>query len=400
MKTLNFFISEFLRKNKDDILGLLLNKYPKFVYKNISKLPVGEIPVFTFHKVNQIKFEAQILFLAENNYMSLTSNEFYEIITGKRENVENAIVLTFDDGHHSLWSFAFPILKKYGMKAISFLVPDKIRDDKIRLPNLEDILLGEFTLEDIKKRENVNPFCTWQEIYKMHESKTIDFQSHSLHHHSIFTSNRIVDFTNPSSKFSLLNNSLVPVIRKNGSDTYPESIEPGYPLFQWAPAMSWKKRFIENEEFVNACTNFVSNNNNEEFFIKKNWRDELYRFAKAAEKSGIVFGKYQSKDEQYNDILKNLKESKQIIEQKINAEVNHLCYPYFQGSETSFRASKEAGYIANYWGLIGKKFINSPGHDPFRITRIEADYIFSLPGGNRRSLLKTFHKKIANHIFH
>lgn len=64
MKAINFFISEFLRKNKDDILGLLLNKYPQFVYKSLNKLPIGEIPVFTFHDVNQIKFEEQILFLA------------------------------------------------------------------------------------------------------------------------------------------------------------------------------------------------------------------------------------------------------------------------------------------------------------------------------------------------
>ena len=48
MKAINFFISEFLRKNKDDIFGLLLNKYPQFVYKSLNKLPIGEIPVFTF----------------------------------------------------------------------------------------------------------------------------------------------------------------------------------------------------------------------------------------------------------------------------------------------------------------------------------------------------------------
>ena len=398
MKTINFFISEFLRKNKDDLLGLLFNKYPQFIYKSLNKLPIGEIPVFTFHDVNPIKFEEQILFLAENNYKSLSSTEFYEIMTGKKESVENAIVLTFDDGHHSLWSFAFPILKRYDMKAISFLIPDKIKDDNTRYPNLENVFLDESALVDIKKREKVNPFCTWQEIHKIHKSKIIDFQSHSLHHQSIFINNRIMNFVAPSSSFSVLSSSLVPVIHKNGSDSYPERIEPGYPLFQWAPAMSGEKRFIENEEFVNACINFV-NNSGEEFFTKKNWRYELFQFAKNAEKSGILFGRYQSKAEQYNDILKNLKESKKIIEQRINAEVNHLCYPYFRGSNTSLRASKEAGYITNYWGLIGKKFINSPGQDPFRIARIEADYIFTLPGKNRRSLLELLSKKIKNRLF-
>lgn len=122
-------------------------------------------------------------------------------MTGKKESVENAIVLTFDDGHHSLWSFVFLILKKYDMKAISFLIPDKIKDDNTRYPNLENVFLDESALVDIKKREKVNPFCTWQEIHKMHKSKTIDFQSHSLHHQSIFINNRIMNFVTPSPVF-------------------------------------------------------------------------------------------------------------------------------------------------------------------------------------------------------
>ena len=64
-------LADSYRKNKDDVAAILLGRYPRFVYRRLSKLPLGEIPVFAFHTVESRRFEAQLEYLAENGYKTL-----------------------------------------------------------------------------------------------------------------------------------------------------------------------------------------------------------------------------------------------------------------------------------------------------------------------------------------
>jgi peptidoglycan/xylan/chitin deacetylase (PgdA/CDA1 family) len=60
-------------------------------------------------------------------FIRVLSHNFNVVLPGQ---ATSGIVITFDDGDISIYNYAFPILKKYGVPAIVFLIVDYIsRDD-------------------------------------------------------------------------------------------------------------------------------------------------------------------------------------------------------------------------------------------------------------------------------
>jgi len=93
---------------------------PVLLYHRIvnSKEETGKHKIYVFKN----KFEKQLNFLKENSYETLTFNDLM------RNNIKDwskKIILTFDDGYEDNYTILFPLLKKYGFKAVIFLVTQK-----------------------------------------------------------------------------------------------------------------------------------------------------------------------------------------------------------------------------------------------------------------------------------
>lgn len=387
MKLNKWDILNSFRKNKEDLKFLFLFSYPKFIYKKLKYLEKNVVPIFGLHSVDLTRFETYVNHLYENNYKTLTVNEYYEFLHGKRKLEKNTIVLTFDDGQKSLWSIVYPLLKKYNFNATSFLIPSLIKkDDKIS-PNLDDYWNGKATIEDIENSEKEENFCNWSEIKIMQNSGVIDFQSHSFAHHSIFKSDKLVDFMNPYMKDNFLRGSFSPVIRQNGRDYFTSKLQLGFPIYEWGANLMESMRFIENEEISKECINYVEKNSGDSFFEQKHWKRNLLNFYKKFSKKNK--GYFQSSDERIKDIKNDLNKSKQLIESELNKPVEHFCYPWGFGSDLAVKVSQEVGYIANYWCQRGNNLIHKVGDDPYYLSRIlYEEYILSLPGKNRQPINK------------
>ncbi len=72
------------------------------------------------------EFEKQMKYLADNQYHTLTLQEFNEFIKGKKKLPKKSVLITFDNSSKSNYLYAYPILKKYKMHAASFAVTSKI----------------------------------------------------------------------------------------------------------------------------------------------------------------------------------------------------------------------------------------------------------------------------------
>jgi hypothetical protein len=382
------------RKNVEDIKALAFGKYPLFVYKNFYDPRKEEIPIFVFHSVSPKYFEKQIQYLVDNNYKTLSATELYDTITGKISFKPKSIVLTFDDGRGSIWTTAYPILKNYGLSAICFLLPYWIESGETLYPTLENFWSGSSTITEIEQRESIEPLCNWAEIKEMQKSGVIDFQSHTLYHNTVFVSSTIVDFVNPDFQPSFLSSDLNPVIQNQGQDTILDQYEWGRPIYKWAPALSSEKRYIEDEGLCYDCINWVKHNGGVLFFQKAGWRKELKdRVLKYIRKNGDS-GRFLSRQERYNEMYNDLYLSKQIIENKLNKKVRHLCYPWFKGSDLSVLTSKEAGYECSYWGILNRRATNPIGVNPNYLARMKDDYLVTLPGNGRSSLFKVMRERI------
>ena len=94
---------------------------PSSIYKEI--LPINKSLYIIIDK-----FEKQLQILQNNNIKTLSTNEFIDIIKNKKP-CTNSVLITFDDGNEDQYTYAYPLLKKYNMKAVFFLITSRINNN-------------------------------------------------------------------------------------------------------------------------------------------------------------------------------------------------------------------------------------------------------------------------------
>ena len=72
--------------------------------------------------ISQKNFEAQMKMLAKGGYTTITPDELLAYKQGKITLPKKSVLITFDDGWRNNYIYAYPILKKYGLKATIFLI--------------------------------------------------------------------------------------------------------------------------------------------------------------------------------------------------------------------------------------------------------------------------------------
>ena len=176
---------------------LLLGRYPAFVTG--GPLPRGHVPVFVFHSLEPESFARKLQHLADNDYVTLSATQYFQFLMGTRPSPQNAVVLTFDDGRGSLWSIGQPLMRRYGMKGIVFLVPGRVPSRPGPLPpTWDDVEARRQSPETIIAREKGDgAFLSWEEIDSLSRAGLFEFQSHTLTHARIHIAPRVAGFLTP-----------------------------------------------------------------------------------------------------------------------------------------------------------------------------------------------------------
>ena len=89
------------------------------------------VPVLMYHHVlpeagfiasSIAQFESQMRWLAENGWTTLDTETFRRYKRGETKVPKKSVLVTFDDGWRDNFIYAYPILKRYGLKATLFVV--------------------------------------------------------------------------------------------------------------------------------------------------------------------------------------------------------------------------------------------------------------------------------------
>jgi hypothetical protein len=125
------------------VLGSVLFGMPALGPREFWTTPIGE-------------FEKHLRYFRDSGTVVMTLDEVADLVDAGRELPPRAVVLTIDDADRSVYELAYPLLRKYGMRAHLFVTTGRVGETWSEL--------------------NV---CTWQQLTEMEASGHILVESHT-----------------------------------------------------------------------------------------------------------------------------------------------------------------------------------------------------------------------------
>ena len=152
----------FLRILLTLALGLA-SIFPVIVFANKSL----NIPILCYHNLNPTKvgsmnmtpdrFESQMKYLKDNGFTIIPLQDAVAYLQGKKDRLPaKSVVVTVDDGWKSVYTYMFPIIKKYNFPVTLFIYPQTISQGK-----------------------NV---LSWDDLKELKQTGLFDVQSHTYDH--------------------------------------------------------------------------------------------------------------------------------------------------------------------------------------------------------------------------
>lgn len=153
------------------------------------------VPVLMYHHVTPkggslscsvSHFDSQLKALVSRGYSTLTAEQFARYLRGEPV-PKKSIVLTFDDGYLNNFVYAHPVLKKYNLNALMFLITQHIHDGPARsimgsgqeLPYCPGHYECKQLIADGRAEEVM---LRWEEVREMQRQGTFSFHSHTHTH--------------------------------------------------------------------------------------------------------------------------------------------------------------------------------------------------------------------------
>jgi hypothetical protein len=365
---------------------------------------IPEIPVVYFHSVAPDKnplwvrsyltfnlnyFEEFLKYLRKNKWETIFLDEYYNIKKSGKKPSSKICCITFDDGFVDNYIYAYPLLKKYGLKGTIFVNPEYIDSKRDVAETLEDVWDNRSEMNEIEKWG----YLTWDELKLMQQSNVIDIQSHTMSHTKLFISDEINSFHCPGDDCLYPVGNLFPERKPyyiNDKDL--ETLIPyGTPFFSSTSSVIARQVFI-NKAFTDliiemlSCFQWGQADSDNKAFEKIKPEYLLWKSRNRIIESTETYEEYM------NRLHYEIVRSKEILELELNKKVEFLCWPHGENNEFVHQYALENGYLATTTGSK-QKILPSPDRISLRtsvgvvrnsrfLTNLKTYYRMSLSAGS------------------
>lgn len=289
-------------------------------------------PWFLYHHIGESGvptdwFEEHLKNIWFLNMKTLTNREMLESLDKHGKLPKNSVALTFDDGYYDNYRHAFPLLKKYKMKATLYLNTAYVENEENR----------------------AFKYLSWKEIEEMSSSGVFDIQLHSHRHMPIFVN---TSFDRVANSNDLLDRDI--------QHLYGGNAQIGFPIFGKRGEFS-STGVIVPLEAAEKFKNFYENLSTEEKGNKKLIQD----FINSELHKDLIF---ETLDEAKTRVLNDLNKNISLIEEHTGYKPNFFCWPWGHKSPEFIAILKSAG-IAGF--VTTRKGTNGLKLDLENIRRVE-----------------------------
>lgn len=289
-------------------------------------------PWFLYHHIGESGvptdwFEEHLKNIWFLNMKTLTNREMLESLDKHGKLPKNSVALTFDDGYYDNYRHAFPLLKKYKMKATLYLNTAYVENEENR----------------------AFKYLSWKEIEEMSSSGVFDIQLHSHRHMPIFVN---TSFDRVADSNDLLDRDI--------QHLYGGNAQIGFPIFGKRGEFS-STGVIVPLEAAEKFKNFYENLSTEEKGNKKLIQD----FINSELHKDLIF---ETLDEAKTRVLDDLNKNISLIEEHTGYKPNFFCWPWGHKSPEFIAILKSAG-IAGF--VTTRKGTNGLKLDLENIRRVE-----------------------------
>jgi hypothetical protein len=331
--------------------------------------------VFHFHNVTPQHLEPYLAYLTDNGYQTITSDAIAAFVRQGKHPGPNRIALAFDDAWLSLWSVAFPLLRKYHFTAIAYASPGLVPEADRPRPTLED---SGWRLSS----KDAFDFASWPELKAMHDSGIVDIQAHTFSHSTIFCDDEVIGFVTPDYRAPA---HLRPLLNDATAPRHVSPADLGCPLYCQRSRMSDARRYLEPAEARHRCLDLVRHQGGTAFFERPDWQSLL----KVAAQTGA--GCFETESEQREAIRSELVRARETLTERLASHsVRHMCFPFSVCGDLAESLLKETGYDTEFGDrLFGLRAVKAGGN-PYRLMRLKHEFIFCLPGKGRRGFVEAW----------
>lgn len=316
--------------------------------------------------VTVAEFEWQMDFLARRcDVVSL--EEVAAHARGERRLARPSVAITFDDGWFDNFVYAYPVLKRRGLRATVFVATGQVAPGEGIRPTLEDCWQGRADPRELQRPLGVQEgfdradggdrgeFLTWAELRVMQASGVFAVESHGVGHPSGFRGDEVLGFGDGRPRWPLRSALGDP---RPGVPVYRVGSALGGPVFQPDPGLA------------DHLAGVAAGRGGERFLegpgAEAVLRGEAARYR--AEHPGAG-GRWETHGEARRRIAGELRRSREALREELGRDSRHLCWPWGEWGPAGLEAARDAGFEAGYTTTPG---VVTVGADPFQLPRVSA----------------------------
>ncbi|WP_139990560.1 polysaccharide deacetylase family protein [Paenibacillus paridis] len=145
---------EWLTQKREDGAAYYSNQVAVLMYHDMAPSPKSD------GIIAADRFERQMQLLKDNEFQVISMEQYTSFMLEDATVPNNAVLITFDDGYESFYTYAYPILKKFGYPAVNFVIVSSIDN----------------------RKEPGTPKLTWEQMREM-KAEGMSFRNHTYDQH-------------------------------------------------------------------------------------------------------------------------------------------------------------------------------------------------------------------------